>query len=355
MTLAWYVTRLFVGAWASITLLLAVLFNFIEFFEKLARVKQVSVAHILHFLGLNFLPSAFDVIPISAWLATLFVLRELTTQRSWDFLQLIGFIPRRLALLLTALTLAMAVGVGVMREAYVLQIAQAAEHFKYAHFKKQQQELIFSTWFELEDNRFCYIEELDCAHLTAKGVMLVTLTPQHTVASVMQAAHLKLDPSAHVMHAQQVITVHLPEQRIVRESDCVVSSHYFFSIMGTKQRVYHLPYLYKALLFSAYLPKNTVRVLQQRLIDSVWYYASLIGYPLLTIYAFNLPLGLLGRWALALLPYPGVVVGGLLVRAMSIENIGLAALILLIIFLFGLFFRRKRLLRASLSSSLFKP
>ena len=354
MTLAWYVTRLFVRAWASITLLLAVLFNFIEFFEKLARVKQVSVSHIFHFLGLNFLPSAFDVMPISAWLATLFVLRELTTQRSWDFLQLIGFIPRKLVVLLTALTLGMAIGVGVVREAYVLEIAQRAEQFKYAFFKKQQQELIFSTWFELEDNRFCYIEELDCARFTGKGVMVVTLNQQHAVASVMQAPVVVLDPVTHCMHGKHVITVYLPDQRIVREAECRVESNYFFSVMSMKQRVYHLAYLYKALLFSAYLPKNTVRILQQRLVDSLWYYASFIAYPLLTIYAFNLPLGLFGQWAMALLPYPGLVVAGLLLRSMLVENIGLLVILFFIIFLFGLFSIKRRTLRDSLYSRLFK-
>ncbi|MBM3893818.1 LptF/LptG family permease [Candidatus Dependentiae bacterium] len=355
MTLAWYVSRLFVAAWASITLLLAFLFNFIEFFEKLARVKQVSVAHIMHFLWLNFLPSAFDVMPISAWLATLFVLRELTTQQSWDFLQLIGFIPRRMALLITKLTLCIVLTTGIIREAYVLHIAQQAEHFKYAYFKKQQQDLIFNTWFELEGNRFCYIEELDYATLSGKGVILVTLTPERTVKAVMHAMQVKLEPQAHAMHVHQPVTVHLPEQQVVREAASIIQTRYFFTVMRMKQRVYHIPYLYKALLFSAYLPKHTVRMLQQHLIDSLWYYASLIGYPLLTIYAFNAPLSLLWRWGLAFLPYPTLLVGGLLARRMLIGDIGLLVLIMLIFFLFELFLRKKRLLVAFLSGNIFKP
>ena len=135
MTFPWFVSRLFVGAWASIVLLLAVLFNFIEFFEKLARVKQASVEQIFQFLGLNFLPSAFDVMPVSVWLATLFVLRELTMQQSWDFLQLIGFIPRKLTVLLMTLTVGLMLGVGLMRESFVLEMAQTPEQYKYAHFK----------------------------------------------------------------------------------------------------------------------------------------------------------------------------------------------------------------------------
>ncbi len=353
MTFAWYVSRLFLGAWASITLLLAFLFNFIEFFEKLARVKQVSVVHIMHFLGLNFLPSVFDVMPIGAWLATLFVLRELTTHQSWDFLQFIGFIPRRLALLLTKLALCIALITGVIKEAYVLHIAQQAERFKYAYFKKQQHDLIFNTWFELENSRFCYIDELDCVKLLGKGIMLVTLTPQHTVKTVMYSKQASLDEKAQAIHAQQVITVHLPEQCVVREDHSIIETRYFFSAMSMRQRVYHIPYLYKVLLFSAYLPKHTVRALQQRLIDSLWYYGTLIGYPLLTIYAFNLPLGFLWRWGFALLPYPTLLAGGLLLRRMLIDDIRLVVLIMIVFFLIVSLFRKRRLLFASLSGGIF--
>lgn len=353
MTLAWYVSRLFMGAWASITLLLAVLFNFIEFFEKLARVKQVSVSHIFRFLGLNFLPSAFDVMPIAAWLATLFVLRELTTQQSWDFLQLIGFIPRKLVLLLVLLATGMVAVIGAVRESCILEIAQRAEHFKYAHFKKQQQELIFATWFELEHNRFCYIEELDCARLAGKGLLLVTLNQHHEVGAFTKASLFSLKMREQELVLKDAITVHLPEQQIVRDAELIISTQYFFGVMGMKQRVYNLPYLYKTLLFSAYLPPNTVRTLQQKLIDSLWYYASFIGYPLLTIYAFNIPLALLGRWAMALLPYPCFIAAGFALRALPMQAVGLSAIILLISFLIVLFFVKKRVGITSLRTWLF--
>ncbi len=355
MTLPGYVARLFFGAWASITLLLAVLFNFIEFFEKLARVKNISVGHIFQFLGLNFLPSAFDVMPVSVWLATLFVLRELTMQQSWDFLQLIGFIPYRLSLLLFLLTVGMAIGVGLLREGFVLEVAQMAEQYKYVHFKKQRQELMFGTWFELEGNRFCYIEELDCAKSKGKGVLLVTLNTEHTVTTVTHALQCTLDSVKHAVQLEHAVTVYVPEQRLVREVSHSVLSHYFFNVMNMKQRVYNLAYLYKTLMFSAYMPQPMVRALRRRLIDSLWYYISFLGYPLMTIYMFSLPLGLCGRWVMALLPYPVMITAGIFLGGIVAAGISWLYTALLVIFLLVFILRRKQLVVASWRSQLFKP
>ena len=337
MTFPWFVSRLFVGAWASITLLLAVLFNFIEFFEKMARVKQASICQIFHFLGLNFLPSAFDVMPLGIWLATLFVLRELTMQQSWDFLQLIGFIPRKLVLLLMTLTFGLVLGVGVVRESFVLEIAQKAEQYKYAHFKKQQQDVIFTTWFELEDERFCYVEELDLARNAGKGLLLIAQTKQHDVASVTNAMQFTINPTMQHLQLEHAVTVHFPSQDVVRSQCLTVPSRYFFSIMSTKQRVYNLRTLCTTLLFSSYLPQSTVRTLGHRLMDNLWYYVSLLIYPALTIYLFSLPFGLLARWGLALLPYPIMMLLGMALKAAPVNGLLLLGLV---VFLFVFFWRK---------------
>jgi lipopolysaccharide export LptBFGC system permease protein LptF len=316
MTFQQYVTRLFLAAWLSITFLLAVLFNFVEFFEKLARVKQATVGQITYFLGLNFLPSAFDVMPISIWLATLFVLRELTTQQSWDFLQLLGFAPGNLLRLLLGVSSILCLLVGVLRESFILDIAKTAEQYKYVQFKKQPEDLIFGSWFELEHQRFCYIEELDLTKKKGKGVLLVALSSAGAVASVSSALEITLNPEQEILELGLSTGVDIPSQVVTPREQQIFHSPYFFNALHTKQISADIFNLYKLILFQSLLPRQVVVTLWQRLLETIWYYLSFLCYPIMTIYLFMAPFSPYVRWGLALIPYPVMVFLGMVIKAL---------------------------------------
>ncbi|NDD53734.1 LptF/LptG family permease [bacterium] len=314
MTLARYVARLFVGAWVGITALLALLFTLIEFFEKLARVKHASLEHILYFLKLNFVPSAFDVLPAAAWLATLFVLRELSLHQSWDFLRLVGFVPLRLAGVLTLVACVALCVILPLREWAVLPLAQRAEQFKYTHFKNMANQHILHAWFELEADRFCYVESLDSAAGVGNGLLLLKLGPTRQVVQVTHAPNFSLDEKAYRLWLDEAVSVQLAEQQVERFARLEIPSVYFFRLVALRQEVYTLAHVARQLAFRAYLPKTTVRLLLTHLFESSLYYLSLLLYPALTVGAFCIRQTNIQRWLLALLPYPALIALSLLAR-----------------------------------------
>src|SRR3972149_4709923 len=85
-----YFLRRFIGFFFALTLLLAVIFNLIEFFEKLVRVKHTDIGSIIHFIGLNFLPSFSDLMPIGVWLATCIMIWEFHQNHEWETLFLLN-------------------------------------------------------------------------------------------------------------------------------------------------------------------------------------------------------------------------------------------------------------------------
>jgi hypothetical protein len=167
MILARYVLKRYAFALLTIALLLGFFSNLIEFFEKLTRVRHAELGHLLQFLALNFLPSSIDLLPLAMWLATLVVLRDLTKDQGWDFLRLIGFMPRHLAIILGSFSIFLIILVGVARETIIVSLAQHAQKVRREHFKKVPMSHYINVWLELDANTFCSFGCLDLA--TSKG------------------------------------------------------------------------------------------------------------------------------------------------------------------------------------------
>jgi hypothetical protein len=340
MTLASYVIRLFFGALGAIALLLACLFNLIEFFEKLARVTHVSSGHIGHFFYLNAIPSFFDVLPASVWLATIFVLRILTTSDAWDFLQFIGFVPRRLVWLISLSALVLLCGVVVMREVFVLPLAQRAEQFKYVQFKQQRQHYVMNSWFELEDRRFCFVDAYDLVKNTGDGLMLIAMTADFEVKEVTRAAHCEGDRQRGILRLTNALSVDVLGQATERFPTKEYSSAWFFNVICLRQQIYGLQGCLQQLVLAQYLPTTTVRVLWKQAAEHVVYYASLLWYPVITILLFCFGFVWGGRWLWVGLPYPITVACGITVKWAIDGDWGPFACLLLIVFLFVFLSRR---------------
>lgn len=314
MTLAWYVTRLFFSALGAVALLLTCLFSLIEFFEKLARVAHVSISQMGQFFYLNAIPSFFDVLPASAWLATIFVLRVLTTRDSWDFLQFVGFVPRRLVQILLAGSVALLLTVYCLREYYILPLAQQAEQFKYTYFKQQSQNYVMNSWFELEKNRFCFVESFDLSFGHGTGIMLITLGKDKDVLQVVRAASFEANASTAALQLKNVVIVRLVDQEVVHAAAYTIYSKFFFNVIHLKNSVYHVRGCIQYLLFASYLPQAAKVVIAKHLADHAVYYASLLWYPIITIFMFCFGLVWGGRWFWVLLPYPATVFCGMALK-----------------------------------------
>lgn len=304
MLVSWYLTRRFLGYFTTLVLFLAFLFNLVEFFEKIVRVKHVAVGTVFHFLGLNILPSLFELMPVGLWLATCFLLKELATRHEFECLHLLTFIPRRFFSFFLLMGLGVALVTFGLREQFVAHLTIKAERFKKEAFKLHSDQKIISKWVELDEDRFCYFSVLDAQKSEGTDLLIVTMSPQFRFQQIITAPYFTIDP--------KVSSVIIPEARIEQEGEegrtvnnIVVNSPGFFSHLRMNFDVPTVGALTKKiLLYRHVLPRGVYYELWYELLARIIFYIQLLLYPLMTACLFMFTRHQYMRWLLMLLPYP---------------------------------------------------
>ena len=314
MTFAVYVTRRLIGAWVVITLLLALLFSFVGFFEKLMQVKHATIASILHFLFLSTVPQAFDLMPVALWLATLVVLRDLTSSSAWDFLRLVGVAPWRLYTLVASLSLGILLIVAVVRESVVLDLGARAERFKQEQFKhaKTGAQLV-NRWFELEQGTFCFLGAFDGAAGRGEDVLMVTTSSQFELLNIHKADYCTADRQSNMLVLHNVVSLEGPKFSPQERLAVACQQPSFFSYVAVQGEAQGLLNLVKGVAFQTFLPESTTLVIHRLLLQSIFFYLTFLLYPLLALFFFSQSTMLLAQWGGALLPFPLLVGLGLCV------------------------------------------
>ncbi len=296
-----------------ISILLAFLFNFVEFFEKLLRVRHVQVITIAHFLWLNFIPSLFDLLPVAVWLATCLLLKELDQRNEWELLQLLTFIPKRLITFLLAMGLLVSIFTVVVYENFVSDLAFQAAHFKQEKLKQATAQCVVDKWLELDAHQLCYVGFLDLQAQQGSEIMLLFMNPTFELLKIIKAPSFFLDPKTNSVHLQRgrVFEISQAQESTFGELDVVVPS--FFSQMCIECDV---PTLYsgakKLVLYRSLLPPAVYNDLLAKLLGRIGFYLQILLYPLLTLCLFLSLRGAVTRWIGALVAYPLFLMIGLI-------------------------------------------
>ncbi|MBX9830457.1 LptF/LptG family permease [Candidatus Babeliales bacterium] len=145
----------------SISFVLSLLYNFLEFFEKLVRVQQATFWQVVYFTALNLVPTFARMWPVACWLATCLVVRELWQRGEWQTLQLLGAGRARVLALFLGTGLLLVACAVPLYEIGVLTAVERAETFRKETFKGGLSGRITASWFMLEEHLFCYIGFLD--------------------------------------------------------------------------------------------------------------------------------------------------------------------------------------------------
>jgi len=332
MILFWYLTRRFLSYVFSITFLLTFLFNFIEFFEKLMRAKQTSVAVITYFLRLNFVPTFFDLLAIGTWLGTCFLLKELCWRHEWDLLNLLTYIPGRL------LTFAMWMGISislfalVAHEQYVAPLAFKAERFKQEKLKQGVKHRLVTTWLELDNNRMCYFSVLDPQTGDGEDLLLISMSPQFLLERMVRAPHFHVDFKTMNIHIPHGMVVDSGEQKEQSVTDISLSVPAFFSQLSISLEAPLLWNLSKKLMFAKHLlPRGVYDELLGSLLLKIGYFLQILLYPLLTVCVFMCIHHPVVQWIAALSVYPVMLVSTQIVDILF--HYGLSPLVLLLHYL----------------------
>jgi lipopolysaccharide export LptBFGC system permease protein LptF len=338
MVLIRYICKRFLAHFFIVSTLLALLFNFIEFFEKLMRAKHVGVGAILHFISLNFAPSLFDLMPLASWLATILLIKEFHQQNEWENFSILGITRKTIFKTILIIGTVLFAFHMVCKEKCILPLAFKSEHFKMETFKQHATQKIVSKWLLLDNNIFCYFSILDIDTAQGQELIILSLSPSFSIMQTIKAPIFYIDT-----HNQHLIIPHgyryiAQENNHFPITDERLKLPSFFSQLQINIEIPSITNLSKHLIFNRnFLPESVKNELLATLLHTITSSLQIILYPLLTLcllwlFPINNPL----QWALIFTPYPIVVLCTTLIDFMLAQ--GAPALLILIPYLIIMFF-----------------
>lgn len=332
MLIFWYLTRRFLAYVFGISLMLAFLFNFVEFFEKLLRVQHATVGTIIHFISLNFIPAFFDLLPIGVWLATCLVLKDLFASNEWELLQLLIFVPKRFFVFLLAMGMVVSTSALLVQEAGVAHLAFQAEHFRQEKFKQGSGQKVVNRWFDLDDNLFCYCGMLDLTTNQGKDLLIISMSPDFHLKKIVNAPDFSVNPATSMILVPTSTVFDADNPGVLAQADSTFWSPGFFSQINLGLEEPTLGNLGRKIIFHRrILPSGVYNELLGQFYSRLGYYLQILLYPLITFCLFMCTHHPYTRWVLMLSAYPITLLAGTIGNAAF--NHGFAASIILLPYL----------------------
>jgi lipopolysaccharide export LptBFGC system permease protein LptF len=313
LTFARYFFIHFLKYLLTINLLFVFLFNFIEFFEKLLRVKHSSVYDILYFLTLNLAPSFFEQFPTSCWLATCLILREFYLQQEFDTLFLLSLSPRKLFKLLTCIGIGFILSSFTINEYFITPLTFKAEQYKMEHFKQISTQKLINKWIAVEQNIYCYFSLLNFQTKEGEDLFLIFMTPQFTIQKTISAPFFLVDSKQKNLSIPQGKLFDVEKNTQTRITNYIINNPSFFSQIKIHYEIPSIINLSKNLILSYnIIPAAVSNDLLGQLLKRILLYLLLIIYPLLTFGFFGLLWRYsMYRWIIIFTPYPIVIISSL--------------------------------------------
>lgn len=306
-------SRLFLNIF-SINIGLTLLFNFIEFFEKMVRVEQTNAATILYFIALNIVPSFFENLSTAAWLGSCLTLKELYQQNEWETLQLLNVSLKKVIFLVLVAGTTLTVFSFFGKEFLTHTLAQSTEEFKLKQFKHNKHQKLFNQWFVLKKtcavpraNRyFCYFGFLNLQENKGSNFSLLELSKDFKIKKITSAKHFLIFPKTKEITMSNGIEIltETKKQALLREKKFFLPG--FFTQLQMRGTSLSLKQLFQAVILDSHtLPPSTYNQILYIFLSRVLEHLLLLLYPLLTfILFFTFPYHRLYRWILIFLPYP---------------------------------------------------
>jgi len=309
MVLARYIFKRYFLYFSAVTIFLALLSNFVEFFEKLIRVKHAGILTILHFVTLNFLPSIFEYMPIASWLVTCLLIKELQQQHEWEILQILSVSYKKLCSVFLLIGFVLA-GISFIGKEYIsVSLAFKSERFKQQTFKQSAVQKIINKWILLDQNSILHIGLIDVENNKGSDLLLITMSQDFKIEKTLSAEHFELDPKK-----QRVIIADGKMYSVADGSYSKIQEEKFlmpglFSQIQINLEMPSLLNIIKHLIFDkAYLPASLHSELLYQFLKRFFAHFQLILYPLLTFFLFAI-FSYLGtfQWIAILSLYPVMI------------------------------------------------
>ena len=197
MVLAKYFLKRFFKYLFLINISLTLLFNFIEFFEKIVRVKHATIIMILKFIAMYIPPSFFDTLPLSCWLATCLLIKEFVQQDEWQLLKILNVKIKHIFNLFILAGIISAVFSFVGKEILTLELLNKAEQFRIEKFKQRSTQKIINKWITLSSqNIFCHFGYLDLDLDTGEDITFLYMSPEFKINKIVNSKQFKINPKS---------------------------------------------------------------------------------------------------------------------------------------------------------------
>ena len=299
---------------------LTFLFNFIEFFEKIVRVKHATMAMILHFIALQTIPSFFETFVISSWLATCLLIKEFAQHNEWEAFQILNINHKKIFNLFFMAGAILAACSFIGREKIALDLLNKSEKFKLEKLKQTSQQKIATKWLQLSEFNsenptsktseiICYFDFLDLEINQGSNLLLLYMSSDFEIEKTLICPTFQIQPKTNSIFISNstIITTNNNKQIDVKNNLLDLPS--FFSQL---QLNIQIPSIYQIVLTlisgKKTLPKEIWNDLLAKLLSRIFIHFQLIIYPLLTLCLFLLfPYHPKYKWFLIFVPYPLII------------------------------------------------
>lgn len=307
MILHKYLLKRFFKYLLLINSLLIILFNSIDFFEKFINIKNVQTCDIAYTILLNLLPSFFEYLPLSCWLVTALLIKELNQQNEWEILPLLNIKYQNIFSMFLATGLFLAVFSFIGNEQIANNLLYKSEQFKKEKLKKKSNHKIVNKWFVLNNNTFCYFNALDLKEKEGTGLILLYLDSNFATKKIITSPNFQINKKEKEITLENgnIIIPHSNEQ--IKIEHKIIHQPGFFTQIQMFSEQKSLKQLFQTLLYSKnIITNNSWNELFHLFLKRILFYLQFILYPLLTLCLFFIPFSMINKykWLLILLPYP---------------------------------------------------
>ena len=321
MVLKKYLLKRFFKYLFIINISLTLLFNFIEFFEKIVRVKHATLGMILHFIALNIPASFFQTLNVSCWLSTCLLIKEFSEQNEWETFKIININYKNLFQLFLFAGLITAAFTFIGKEKLTLTLQNKSEKFKFEKLKQTSYQKIHNKWLELksENNNFfktfCFFQFLDLKENEGSNIIFININKNFEIEKITNSDNFKIMPFEKKIIMKKAIEVSTKANTQKIKINKTLYQPSFFSQLQLSNFIPKLSILFKNIILNkTFLPKNVWYDLISKLLKRLFFYLQIILYPILTLCFFLLfEERKKYKWISIFLPYPIMILADLII------------------------------------------
>lgn len=283
---------------------LAFLINFIEFFEKIVHAKDAGLSTILMFVSLNFVPSFFDLLGVSCWLATCLLIKEFHQQNEWEAFSLLNISYNKIIKLFISASFLLMVFSFTLKETLVENLTSYSEQYKMEKFKQKSVQKVLGRWLMLNQESIAYFGVLDLSTNSGSDLLMLYLNPDFTIKKVLNSKEFYIIPEKQELCITSGLEFDIENNAPEAIHDLNLTVPTLFSQIKVNLDIPTISNISQNLLNKNILPVSVQNELIYAIITRLVSYLKLMFYPILTFMLYVLFSNfIILKWVAILMPY----------------------------------------------------